>query len=62
LNAIVDDSSAYLHIIITSEVDKCSKANLENVMNLSRMMKRVSTHFKCATISFNAKGNQELKG
>ena len=46
--------------MIASNPDDCSKATLSEVIQLNQTMKEVSTHFKCALLSYNSKGNLDL--
>ena len=58
---IQDKETDYLHVLITSEVDECSKAKLEDVINLNLIMKKRAKYFKSMVISYMSSGNQNLR-
>jgi hypothetical protein len=58
---MIDESSDYLHIIITSANDECSEATLNDIIKLNFILKKKVKNYKCACISYNSKGNDKLR-
>ena len=59
-DTILDSNTDYLHIILTSEEDQASTAKVQDVVDLSLMMKKYARRYKLVTIGYMAKGNQDL--
>jgi hypothetical protein len=48
-------------VIITSANDECSEASLSDIINLNFILKKQTTNYKIACISYNSKGNDKLR-
>ena len=56
-----DDTTEYLHIMLTSGQDQCSRASLPDVLQLLTKMKKLFKFYKTANISYLSRGNKDLK-
>ena len=56
-----DDKTEYLHLILASGADECSRASLKDVFRFQKIMKLCFCSYKTAFILYMGKGNKQLK-
>jgi hypothetical protein len=52
-----DKNADYLHVILSSENDEVSQAKIDDVIRLNYILKKITSNFKTACISYCSKGN-----
>ena len=56
-----NDTMEFLNVLITGGCDECSRAELNDVLNLNHLMKSSCKYYKMASIQYMSKANDALK-